>query len=295
MRIGGFRGPRNITSVFGQAHNSINIDQVLSSCPYGLPSITLLSMVQARRRVSYIIPAPEDPVPRLQLPPHGVSRLGATGPLLIPYHGSDDERQEGSSRRQKHPRHRLGVASLALDVSTQLIGRNAPEGILYSGGRDGLVMSWDLEMPMKRRKISDGNSQPRRGRWEVLTGWGEDFIEEEAEEGDERPVSDGDILGDVVDTLKKRRQASLIGEIPEERQWETDWSVFEPGVVSEPSLTFIMSYSGLSSELSSVSALKRIATGSMISFCAIIIKQVRIYLNYLGNINLNPSSCICFV
>lgn len=263
-------------------------------CPYGLPSVTLLSMVQARRRVSYIIPAPEDPAPRLQLPPHGVSRLGATGPLLI-YHGGDDGRQEGSSQRQKHPRHRLGVASLALDVSTQLIGRNAPEGILYSGGRDGLVMSWDLGMPMKRRKISDGNLQPRRGRWEVLTGWGEDFIEEEAEDGDERPVSDGDILGDVVDTLKKRRQASVMGEIPLERQWETDWSIFKPGVVSELSLTLILSYSGFSSELSSVSALKPIATGSMIFFSAIIIKQVRIYSNHLGNINLNPSSCVCFV
>ncbi|KIM37415.1 hypothetical protein M413DRAFT_274108 [Hebeloma cylindrosporum] len=188
-------------------------------------------MVQARRRVSYIIPAPEDPAPRLQLPAHGVSRMGATGPLLIPYHENDEGRQVDASQRQKHPRHRLGVASLALDVSTQLIGRNAPEGILYSGGRDGLVMSWDLGMPMKKRKPSDGNMQPRRGRWETLTGWGEDFIEEEAEDGDERPVSDGDILGDVVDSLKKRRRAaSIVGEIPLERQWETDLSMFQPGV-----------------------------------------------------------------
>ena len=42
-----------------------------------------------------------------------------------------------------HPRHRLGVASLALDTSTQLVGRAAFEGILYSDGKDGLVMSWD--------------------------------------------------------------------------------------------------------------------------------------------------------
>jgi len=192
-------------------------------------------MVQARRRVSYIIPAPEYPAPRLQLPPHSISRLGATGPLLIPYHGNDQGRQEVGSQRQKHPRHRLGVASLALDVSTQLIGRNAPEGILYSGGRDGLVMSWDLGMPMKKRKASDGHFQPRRGRWEVLTGWGEDFIEEEAED-DEHPISDGDILGDVVDTLRKRRRvANVTGQIPQERQWETDLSLFEPGVVSKPS------------------------------------------------------------
>ena len=96
-------------------------------------------------------------------------------------------------------------------------------------------------MPMKKRKIFEGNSQPRRGRWELLTGWGEDFIEEEAEDGDEQPISDGDILGDVVNTLKKRRQASVTGEIPHERQWQTDLSIFEPGVVSGPSLTFISS------------------------------------------------------
>ena len=42
-----------------------------------------------------------------------------------------------------YPRHRLGVASLALDTSTKLVGRAACEGILYSDGRDGLVKSWD--------------------------------------------------------------------------------------------------------------------------------------------------------
>ena len=31
------------------------------------------TMAPARRRVSYIIPPPADPVPRLQLPPHGAS------------------------------------------------------------------------------------------------------------------------------------------------------------------------------------------------------------------------------
>ena len=32
-----------------------------------------------------------------------------------------------TSKELKHPRHRLGAASLALDTSTQLVGRAAPE------------------------------------------------------------------------------------------------------------------------------------------------------------------------
>ncbi|KAF8970943.1 hypothetical protein BDZ97DRAFT_1694202 [Flammula alnicola] len=188
-------------------------------------------MIQGRRRVSYIIPSPVEATHRLQLPPHGVSRLGATGPLLIPYHGSDDVHQEETSQAPRHPRHRLGVASLALDVSTQLIGRHSPEGILYSGGRDGLVMSWDLGIPMKRRKDqADANGGSRRGRWEAMTGWGDEAIEEEADDADEHPVSDGDILGDVTFSLNKRRRAaSVAGEIPHERQWETDLPSFQSG------------------------------------------------------------------
>ncbi|KDR71860.1 hypothetical protein GALMADRAFT_253641 [Galerina marginata CBS 339.88] len=188
-------------------------------------------MAQVRRRVSYIIPSPSETPPRLQLPPHGVSRLGATGPLLTLGDDNDERRLEGVPEHQKQPRHRLGVASLALDTSTQLTGRGGPEGILYSGGRDGLVMSWDLGIPMKKRKHSGNpNITVPRGRWEALTGWDDDFIEEENEDGDQRPASDGDILGEVkMNSDRRRRAASLAGEIPHERQWETDLSAFEPG------------------------------------------------------------------
>jgi len=188
-------------------------------------------MVQAKTRISYIIPAPAETAPRLQLPPHGVSRLGVTGPLLTPFDGTDDATPAGASEWLKHPRHRLGVASLALDSSTQLVGRNAPEGILYSGGRDGLVMSWDIGVPMKKKTKDGGAAGRRRGRWEVLTGWGEDFIDEETDDGDEHLISDGDVLGDVTTSLKRRRAASTAGGIPLEHQWETDLSSFEPGTV----------------------------------------------------------------
>ncbi|KAK0201917.1 hypothetical protein DFS33DRAFT_1375400 [Desarmillaria ectypa] len=185
-------------------------------------------MAQARRRVSYVILPPDGSVPRLQLPPHGVSRLGCTGPLLrqASGHGQDED----ISKRARHPRHRLGVASLALDTSTQLTGRSAPEGILYSGGRDGMVISWDLGMSMKKRKPKQDVGDFRRGigRWELMTGWGDDVIAEEAEDADDRPTSDGDVLGDVTAFSSRRRRQSQ-SSLPYEQQWETDLDLFKLG------------------------------------------------------------------
>lgn len=196
--------------------------------------------------MSYIIPSPSESIPRLQLPPHGVSRLGATGPLLTPFAG-----QSGSdSKGLNHPRHRLGVASLALDSSTQLAGRAAPEGILYSGGRDGLVMSWDLGLPTKRRKVKAGQSMKAgQGRWDTMTGWGDDFLDDVPEDGDER-VNDGDVLGDVTDNLHRRRlrARSKAGEIPFELEWEIDLSTFRAGTVCGLSLSFNLQHILLTSD-----------------------------------------------
>ena len=89
-------------------------------------------MVRRRRYLSLSIPP-------LQLPPHGISRLVATSSFDI----VSDQSGSHSKCLMNHPRHRLGVASLALDTSTQLVGRAAFEGILYSDGKDGLVISWD--------------------------------------------------------------------------------------------------------------------------------------------------------
>ena len=187
--------------------------------------------------MSYIIPSPLESIPRLQLPPHGISRLGATGPLLTPFAGQSKSDSKGL---RNQPRHRLGVASLALDTSTQLVGRAAPEGILYSGGRDGLVMSWDLGLPTRRRKVKVGQSMKvGQGRWETMTGWGDDVLDEDLDDGDER-VNDGDILGDVTDNLQRRRQRarSKAGEIPFEFEWELVQFTFRPGTVCDPLLFF---------------------------------------------------------
>jgi WD repeat-containing protein 48 len=174
-------------------------------------------MVQERRRVSYIIPSTSN-VPRLQLPSLGAARLGAIGPLLL----RGDDAPQDLAPRSKHPRHRLGIASLALDTSTQLVGKDAPEGILYSGGRDGLVMSWDLGVPMKRRDNVVGARS--RGRWESLTGWEDEGTDDELDDEDEHAVSDGDILGDV----SRRRRPSTTADVP---HWETDGTAYQPGTV----------------------------------------------------------------
>lgn len=182
-------------------------------------------MAQSRRRVSYTIPPPTEPVPRLQLPLYGTSRLGSTGPLLSPVEGAViPSVADESHKPSRYPRHRLGVTSLALDCSTHLTGRNAPEGILYSGGRDGLVMSWDLHIPMKKR-ISRTEDATPRPRWEMITGWG-DILDDE-EEGEERAISDGDVLGEVTGTVSRRQKHKTA--VPYEQQWETDFEAFQPG------------------------------------------------------------------
>ncbi|KAF7356603.1 WD-REPEATS-REGION domain-containing protein [Mycena venus] len=176
-------------------------------------------MAPAKRRVSYIIPAPTDPVQRLVLPPQNASRLGLVHPLLI-RDSVQPPPDPDQHTRSRHPRHRLGVAALALDTSTQLSSRTAPEGILYTAGRDGLVLSWDLGLSLRPRTPSD--FPIRRGRWEALTGWADDAIDEEGEEAEERPTSDGDILGDVTAVAARRRRPSSMRELSYEEQWELD-------------------------------------------------------------------------
>lgn len=188
-------------------------------------------MAPSRRRISYVIPPPTDAVQQLQLPPYAIPRNGAVGPLLL---SSQKNTPDESPKGTRHPRHRLGVVSLALDTSTQLAGKDAPEGILYSGARDGLVCSWDLELPMKRRESITSLEGQRKsaGRWEAMTGWGDDVIDEEGEDGEEKLRMDGDVLGEVHSPRLKRRRTVGDGTIPYEFQWETDLDAYQPGKVS---------------------------------------------------------------
>jgi hypothetical protein len=154
------------------------------------------------RRVSYVLPASDAPVPLLSLPSLTEPRLGRTSPLLIPHQDAlnGNPKRNGAIRKNAtlvrdsaldsdgthHPRHCLGVAAIALDTSTLLAGRNTPEGILYTGGRDGLVAGWELGMPMTKR---------RRPRWSEAMKPGERVRWERLELG-ESGVSSGDWEGD---------------------------------------------------------------------------------------------------
>jgi WD repeat-containing protein 48 len=183
-----------------------------------------MSSSAPKRRVSYFIPPPAGPLPRLELPPEGVHRNGATGPLLIPSKAAEGgglyTPTTPTFTRERQPRHRLGVASLALDSATQLLGRPTPGGILYTGGRDGQVLAWDLGLPYRQRSRTHGiNSEGANRRWEMLTGWGDDVYEDEDEEEDV-PLA-GDILGDVP-VKRKRRGSRPDDPIPYEEQWELE-------------------------------------------------------------------------
>lgn len=189
------------------------------------------------RRVSYVIPPPTNPPPTLKLPPLDAPRNGRIGPILL-YNTSRNGHPkivEERVKRPPHPRHRLGVAALALDTSTQLADRPTPEGILYTGGRDGMIISWELGIAQKKRTHKygvppDSDMKARYGRWEMLTGWADDVIDEE--DDDEGMRSDGDVIGDVKESGGRR--GSRVGgphDIPYEHRWETDLESFVPGKV----------------------------------------------------------------
>ena len=94
-------------------------------------------------------------------------------------------------------------------------------------------MSWDLGIQLKKRKQKDSaDGMRRRARWEAMTGWGDGAIDEETDD-DERLTSDGDILGEVTNTIgKRKREATLAADFPYEHRWEMDLSAFEAGSVS---------------------------------------------------------------
>ncbi|KAH8995974.1 WD40 repeat-like protein [Lactarius akahatsu] len=185
-----------------------------------------------RRRVSYVIPfpPPTSPVPRLSLPPLGFDRHGSINPVLIP-NFIQHPQIDLPTHQRNIPRHRLGVSSLALDTTTQLLGRPTPEGILYTGGRDGLVIAWDLNISMRQRVRKRDVSRRRSTRWELITGWGDEVVDDTLDE-DKDLRSDGDILGEVKGSSRRRGLSSTAtspGFIPFEHQWEGDIDAFRPG------------------------------------------------------------------
>ena len=161
-------------------------------------------MTGSRKRVSYLLPPPSYPVPKLKLPPgreaapNGLASLGRVAPLLVV---DESHAEDGDGERKvNHPKHRLGVACLALDTSTVLEGRGSPEGILYSGGRDGIVMAWDLGLAMKKRSVRRrrANEMENRGHRDHERGH-EPGLDDDGEEQrrDEEDDDDGRAQGET--------------------------------------------------------------------------------------------------
>ena len=269
-----------------------------------------------RRRVSYVIPPPTEPVARLQLPPihTPASPPRSSAPLLrpSPVQPALPQTQRAPAPATQHPRHRLGVACLALDASTHLVGRHAPEGILYTGGRDGLVIAWDLAVPMRPRSRPPqafSSYSPRvagrfaHRRWDLLTGWGDDVIDEDVEEEDEIR-SDGDILGDVKGSGKRRRpsvsdaQGAADARAAAELNWEIDPARWQDGKVRTrvpcARVHVIPPEGGADqrpracSRRSSASLPRRTRTGSTISFCVTTTRPVRAPLRLSLTRSLTP-------
>lgn len=187
-----------------------------------------------RRRISYLIPPPpeDQPPPLLALPaPNEVqqAKKGNPNPLIIlasevdarsgiPHDGKAfagspasvrsngagatarrGSRQQGNPM-QRHPEHTLGISALALDTSTIIdsTGNDSkkPAGILYTGGRDALVASWELSLPLKRRdapsnadRYPQHHEEPRRRRYRPR--WAEDpYSSSSSSEGDDNDDDD---------------------------------------------------------------------------------------------------------
>lgn len=70
----------------------------------------------------------------------------------------------------------------------------------------------------------------RKHRWELMTGWADDVIDEDAEDEDgAMRTGDGDVLGDHVDVTRRIRSADAI-KVPAQ-EWEVDPDGYKPGSV----------------------------------------------------------------
>ncbi|KAJ9092626.1 hypothetical protein QFC19_008664 [Naganishia cerealis] len=171
----------------------------------------------SRKRVSYSLAPPRTPPPALGLPPP--ANDAALRPSLS-YRTFPPQQQQQQPHGDAHPTHCRGVTALALDTTTILRGHDAPRGILYTGGRDGLVASWEQGVPLVPAAAAAtegdvrqaGDSEPVR--WERIGMTDDD--DEDDEDGDEEYAFDaaasaerrGVSGGDTVPRRNVRNDAS---------------------------------------------------------------------------------------
>jgi WD repeat-containing protein 48 len=86
---------------------------------------------------------------------------------------------------------------------------------------------------MRKRAYNDHVTQHSSTHWELLTGWVDPVIDDAPGE-DQEFRSDGDIIGDVLGSARRRELSSSTSTsrtIPFEHQWEPDVGAFRPGQV----------------------------------------------------------------
>lgn len=131
----------------------------------------------SRKRVSYSLATPDVAPPELGLPDAPSEEVRPFGPR---YHVLQPN-NTAAAPAATHPTHCLGVTALALDTTTVLHGSDSPRGILYTGGRDGLVASWEQGVPM--RPASAGRSgEEEYVKWERIGVFDSDTEDEEDED-----------------------------------------------------------------------------------------------------------------
>ncbi|GJN91586.1 hypothetical protein Rhopal_004609-T1 [Rhodotorula paludigena] len=134
---------------------------------------------------------------------------------------ADDERHKYVHERESHPRHRLAVQAVALDMSTALsLGHDAldaqgatPGGILYTGGRDGLLCSWELNLPTKKRRRPYGRNRPEDDEEVAL----------DSDDDDVAIVSDPPDQWEIDDDAVRRLSSPPKARFRQCIQSHTDW------------------------------------------------------------------------
>ncbi|CDZ97690.1 Conserved WD40 repeat-containing protein [Phaffia rhodozyma] len=184
------------------------------------------------RRISYVIPPPHSLPPYLSLPSPTHPRNGSPHPILLPLSepgisaslSSSSFFPSSTSETVSHPQHHLGISALALDTSTQLSGKDTPEGILYTGGRDGLVASWELGANMGRKRSDGGNEENIR--------WNEVVDDDDWEDDEEDEVK----YSSTAENLEEADEDTRWKRMPWEDRWEAQ--VYEDGSTKPPEATF---------------------------------------------------------
>ena len=140
---------------------------------YIVMTVPLPSVAPRKKRVTYVLPYPTTDPPALALPSieQSSKRRLDPRPLLLPSSSALPTSTVNRSPEDQHPRHCLGISALALDLSTAVAPHDYsassekqinPAGILYSAGRDGLIASWELGLPTRKRKRAIGSTAAAR-------------------------------------------------------------------------------------------------------------------------------------